>query len=176
MPLREITEQELPAGNQADQIVAPVLQQTAAPKNADEQLLQAGSPAALKAAVDGSKLPPPDSLVEAASFYLGKNSARKFQKYVEGNYEPMADEDFTDQERQFLVNFENKRGRKVLGGAIRYGGPLALMAVPGAQTLGGEMIANVALEGLAQLAEPEKMRPYQIAAEALLMDSAYDLF
>jgi hypothetical protein len=167
MPLREITEQELSTGNQADQIAAPVLQQTAAPKNADEQLLQAGSPAALKAAVDGSKLPPPDSLVEAASFYLGKNSARKFQKYVEGNYEPMADEDFTDQERQFLVNFENKRGRKVLGGAIRYGGPLALMAVPGAQTLGGEMIANVALEGLAQLAEPEKMRPYQIAAEAL---------
>jgi hypothetical protein len=167
MPLREITEQELSAGNQADQIAAPVLQQTAAPKNADEQLLQAGSPAALKAAVDGSNLPPPDSLVEAASFYLGKNSARKFQKYVEGNYEPMADEDFTDQERQFLVNFENKRGRKVLGGAIRYGGPLALMAVPGAQTLGGEMIANVALEGLAQLAEPEKMRPYQIAAEAL---------
>jgi|694.fasta_scaffold15693_6 hypothetical protein len=167
MPLREITEQELSAGNQADQIAAPVLQQTAAPKNADEQLLQAGSPAALKAAVDGSKLPPPDSLVEAASFYLGKNSAKKFQKYVEGNYEPMADEDFTDQERQFLVNFENKRGRKVLGGAIRYGGPLALMAVPGAQTLGGEMIANVALEGLAQLAEPEKMRPYQIAAEAL---------
>lgn len=167
MPLREITEQELSAGNQADQIVAPVLQQTAAPKNADEQLLQAGSPAALKAAVDGSKLPPPDSLVEAASFYLGKNSARKFQKYVEGNYEPMADEDFTDQERQFLVNFENKRGGKVLAGAIRYGGPLALMAVPGAQTLGGEMIANVALEGLAQLAEPEKMRPYQIAAEAL---------
>ena len=167
MPLREITEQELSVGNQADQVAAPVLQQAAAPKNADEQLLQAGSPAALKAAVDGSKLPPPDSLVEAASFYLGKNSARKFQKYVEGNYEPMADEDFTDQERQFLVNFENKRGGKVLAGAIRYGGPLALMAVPGAQTLGGEMISNLALEGLAQLVEPEKMRPYQIAAEVL---------
>ena len=97
----------------------------------------AGSPAALNQAVQQSskvgqqRFQSQDPIVQQADFYLGPDSARKFQKYVAGNYEPLEDEDFTDKERSFLVDYENKRGRKVLGGMVRYGAPLAAGFLPG---------------------------------------------
>jgi hypothetical protein len=108
-----------------------------------------------------------DPLVQQADFYLGADSARKFQKYVSGNYEPLPDEDFTDKERSFLVDYENKRGRKVLGGMVRYGAPLAAGFLPGGQTLAGEAAIGLGSELLAQTLEPEKMRPFQIGAAAI---------
>lgn len=133
----------------------------------------AGSPAALNQAVQQSakvgqqRFQSQDPIVQQADFYLGPDSARKFQKFVAGNYEPLADEDFTDKERSFLVDYENKRGRKVLGGAIRYGGPLAAALIPGGQTLAGEAAIGIGSELIAQTLEPEKMRPFQIAASGV---------
>ena len=132
-----------------------------------------GSMEAVNQAVKGSDLKgaqrfqTQDPLVQQADFYLGPDSARKFQKFVSGNYEPLADEDFTDKERSFLVDYENKRVRKVLGGAIRYGGPLAAALIPGGQTLAGEAAIGIGSEFLAQTMEPEKMRPFQIAASGV---------
>jgi hypothetical protein len=108
-----------------------------------------------------------DPIVQQADFYLGKDSARKFQKYVAGNYEPLEDEDFTDKERQFLADFEGKRARKVAANTVRYGGPLALGFFPGGQTVAGEVLGNIGLELTSQLLEPEKMRPFQIAASGV---------
>ena len=132
-----------------------------------------GSMEAVNQAVKGSDLKgaqrfqTQDPLVQQADFYLGPDSARKFQKFVSGNYEPLADEDFTDKERSFLVDYENKRVRKVLGGAIRYGGPIAAALIPGGQTLAGEAAIGIGSEFLAQTMEPEKMRPFQIAASGV---------
>lgn len=138
------------------------------------QFEDAASPQALNQAVQQSskvgqqRFQSQDPLVQQADFYLGPDSARKFQKYVAGNYEPLPDEDFTDKERQFLADFEGKRARKVSATAVRYGGPLAAAAfVPGGQTLAGEVLANLGSELLAQTLEPEKMRPLQIGAAAI---------
>jgi hypothetical protein len=139
------------------------------------QFEDAASPQALNQAVQQSakvgqqqRFQSQDPLVQQADFYLGRDSARKFQKFVAGNYEPLPDEDFTDKERQFLADFEGKRARKVSATAVRYGGPLAAAAfVPGGQTLAGEVLANLGSELLAQTLEPEKMRPFQIGAAAI---------
>lgn len=138
-----------------------------------ETLEMAGSPAALNQAVQQSakvgqqRLQSQDPLVQQADFYLGPNSARKFQKFVAGNYEPLTDEDFTDQERAFLADYEGKRARKVAANTVRYGGPLALGVLPGGQTVAGEVLGNIGLELTSQLLEPEKMRPFQIAASGV---------
>jgi len=108
-----------------------------------------------------------DPLVQQADFYLGKDSARKFQKFVAGNYEPLPDEDFTDKEREFLVDYDSKRARKVAANTLRYGGPLAAAFVPGGQTLAGEAAIGIGSELLAQTLEPEKMRPFQIGAAGI---------
>ena len=108
-----------------------------------------------------------DPLVQQADFYLGKDSARKFQKFVAGNYEPLPDEDFTDKERQFLVDYDSKRARKVAANTVRYGAPLAAAFIPGGQTLAGEAAIGIGSELLAQTLEPEKMRPFQIAASGI---------
>lgn len=133
----------------------------------------AGSPAALNQAVQQSakvgqqRFQSQDPIVQQADFYLGPDSARKFQKYVSGNYEPLPDEDFTDKERQFLADFEGKRARKVAATAIRYGGPLAGAFLPGGQMAAGEAAISLGSELLAQTLEPEKMRPFQIAASGV---------
>lgn len=133
----------------------------------------AGSPAALNQAVQESakvgqqRFQSQDPLVQQADFYLGPDSARKFQKFVSGNYEPLPDEDFTDKERQFLADFEGKRARKVAATAIRYGGPLAGAFLPGGQMAAGEAAISLGSELLAQTLEPEKMRPFQIAASGV---------
>jgi len=132
-----------------------------------------GSMEAVQKAVKGSDLKgaqrfqSQDPIVQQADFYLGPDSARKFQKFVSGNYEPLPDEDFTDKERQFLADFEGKRARKVAANTVRYGGPLALGFVPGGQTVAGEVLGNIGLELTSQLLEPEKMRPFQIAASGV---------
>lgn len=133
----------------------------------------AGSPAALNQAVQQSakvgqqRFQSQDPIVQQADFYLGPDSARKFQKYVSGNYEPLPDEDFTDKERQFLADFEGKRARKVAATAIRYGGPLVGAFLPGGQMAAGEAAISLGSELLAQTLEPEKMRPFQIAASGV---------
>jgi len=133
----------------------------------------AGSPAALNQAVQQSakvgqqRFQSQDPIVQQADFYLGPDSARKFQKFVAGNYEPLADEDFTDKERSFLADYEGKRARKVVANTIRYGGPLAAAFIPGGQTLAGEAAVGIGTELLAQTLEPEKMRPFQIAASGV---------
>lgn len=133
----------------------------------------AGSAAALNQAVQQSskigqeRFQIQDPLVQQASFYLGPNSARKFQKFVAGNYEPLTDEDFTDQERAFLADYEGKRARKVAATAVRYGGPLAGAFLPGGQMAAGEAAIGIGSELLAQTLEPEKMRPFQIAASGV---------
>ena len=109
-----------------------------------------------------------DPMVQQAGFYLGPDSARKFQKFVAGNYEPMEDEEFTDKERKFFIDYEGKRVKQVGANMVRYGGPLAAAAfIPGAQTLAGGVLTEAASELLAQTLEPEKMRPAQIAAAAI---------
>lgn len=136
-------------------------------------LAELASPAVLKNAVKDSNLKgaqrfqSQDPLVQQADFYLGPDSARKFQKFVAGNYEPLPDEDFTDKERQFLADFEGKRARKVAATAIRYGGPLAGAFLPGGQMAAGEAAIGIGSELLAQTLEPEKMRPFQIAASGV---------
>jgi predicted nucleic acid-binding Zn-ribbon protein len=138
-----------------------------------ETLETVGSLVALNQAVQQSskvgqqRFQSQDPIVQQADFYLGPDSARKFQKFVSGNYEPLADEDFTDKERQFLADFEGKRARKVAANTVRYGGPLALGFVPGGQTVAGEVLGNIGLELTSQLLEPEKMRPFQIAASGV---------
>lgn len=133
----------------------------------------AGSPAALNQAVQQSakvgqqRFQSQDPIVQQADFYLGPDSARKFQKFVAGNYEPLPDEDFTDKERQFLADFEGKRARKVAATAVRYGGPLAAAFLPGGQMAAGEAAISLGSELLAQTLEPEKMRPFQIAASGI---------
>ena len=133
----------------------------------------AGSPAALNQAVQQSakvgqqRFQSQDPIVQQADFYLGPDSARKFQKFVAGNYEPLADEDFTDKERSFLADYEGKRARKVVANTVRYGAPLAAAFVPGGQTLAGEAAIGIGSELLAQTLEPEKMRPFQIAASGV---------
>lgn len=139
-----------------------------------ETLETAGSPVALNQAVQQSakvgqqqRFESQDPLVQQADFYLGKDSARKFQKFVAGNYEPLPDEDFTDKERQFLVDYDAKRARKVAANTVRYGAPLAAAFIPGGQTLAGEAAIGIGSELLAQTLEPEKMRPFQIAASGI---------
>ena len=133
----------------------------------------AGSPAALNQAVQQSakvgqqRFQSQDPIVQQADFYLGPDSARKFQKFVAGNYEPLPDEDFTDKERSFLADYEGKRARKVVANTVRYGAPLAAAFVPGGQTLAGEAAIGIGSELLAQTLEPEKMRPFQIAASGV---------
>jgi hypothetical protein len=113
-----------------------------------------------------------DPLATQAGFYLGPDSARKFQKFVAGNYEPMEDEEFTDKERKFFNDYEGKRVKQVGANMVRYGGPLAAAAfIPGAQTLAGGVLTEAASELLAQTLEPEKMRPAQIAAAAIPIPS-----
>lgn len=170
MPLREITEQEAYSVTQPMSKPSPV----ATPQqNATSQIAELGSPEALQSAVKASNLNAQqrfqiqDPLVQQASFYLGPDSARKFQKFVAGNYEPLTDEDFTDQERAFLADYEGKRARKVAANTVRYGGPLALGVLPGGQTVAGEVLGNIGLELTSQLLEPEKMRPFQIAASGV---------
>lgn len=138
------------------------------------QFEDAASPQALNQAVQQSakvgqqqRFQSQDPLVQQADFYLGKDSARKFQKFVAGNYEPLPDEDFTDRERQFLADYEGKRARKVAATAVRYGAPLAAGFAPGGQTLAGEAFVGLGSELLAQTLEPEKMRPFQIGAAAI---------
>lgn len=108
-----------------------------------------------------------DPLVQQADFYLGKDSARKFQKFVAGNYEPLPDEDFTDKERQFLVDYDSKRARKVAANTVRYGAPLAAAFIPGGQTLAGEAAIGIGSELVSQMLEPEKMRPFQVLASGV---------
>lgn len=108
-----------------------------------------------------------DPLVQQADFYLGKDSARKFQKFVAGNYEPLLDEDFTDKERQFLVDYDAKRARKVAANTVRYGAPLAAAFIPGGQTLAGEAAIGIGSELVSQMLEPEKMRPFQVLASGV---------
>jgi hypothetical protein len=108
-----------------------------------------------------------DPMVQQADFYLGKDSARKFQKFVAGNYEPLPDEDFTDKERQFLVDYDAKRARKVAANTVRYGGPLAAAFIPGGQTLAGEAAIGIGSELVSQMLEPEKMRPFQVLASGV---------
>jgi predicted nucleic acid-binding Zn-ribbon protein len=136
------------------------LNSLASPEATKQAVAQAGQ-------VGQQRFQSQDPLVQQADFYLGRDSARKFQKYVAGNYEPLEDEDFTDKERSFLVDYENKRGRKVLGGMVRYGAPLAAGFLPGGQTLAGETAIGLGSELLAQTLEPEKMRPFQIGAAAI---------
>jgi hypothetical protein len=130
-----------------------------------------GSMEAVQKAVKGSDLKgaqrfqSQDPLVQQADFYLGRDSARKFQKYVAGNYEPLTDEDFTDRERQFLVDYENKRGRKVLGGAIKYGGPLAAQFFPGGQVIAGEMAYPAIANIVGQMVSPDNFSVSEAAAE-----------
>ena len=132
-----------------------------------------GSMEAVQKAVKGSDLKgaqrfqSQDPIVQQADFYLGPDSARKFQKFVAGNYEPLPDEDFTDKERSFLADYEGKRARKVAANTVRYGAPLAAAFVPGGQTLAGEAAIGIGSELLAQTLEPEKMRPFQIAASGV---------
>jgi hypothetical protein len=138
-----------------------------------ETLETAGSPTALNQAVQQSakvgqqRFQSQDPLVQQADFYLGPDSARKFQKFVAGNYEPLPDEDFTDKERQFLADFEGKRARKVAANTVRYGAPIAAAFLPGGQALAAEVGVNLGAELLAQTLEPEKMRPAQIAASGI---------
>jgi hypothetical protein len=139
-----------------------------------ETLETIGSPQALNQAVIKSgqvgqqqRFESQDPLVQQADFYLGKDSARKFQKFVAGNYEPLPDEDFTDKEREFLVDYDSKRARKVAANTLRYGGPLAAAFIPGGQTLAGEAAIGIGSELLAQTLEPEKMRPFQIGAAGI---------
>jgi hypothetical protein len=136
------------------------LNSLASPEATKQAVAQAGQ-------VGQQRFQSQDPLVQQVDFYLGRDSARKFQKYVAGNYEPLEDEDFTDKERSFLVDYENKRGRKVLGGMVRYGAPLAAGFLPGGQTLAGETAIGLGSELLAQTLEPEKMRPFQIGAAAI---------
>jgi len=132
-----------------------------------------GSPEALNQAVKQSsqvgqqRFASQDQLVQQADFYLGKDSARKFQKFVAGNYEPLADEDFTDKERQFLVDYDSKRARKIAASAVRYGGPIVASLAPGGQGVAATTIAGIGSELLAQTLEPEKMRGYQILASGI---------
>jgi hypothetical protein len=138
-----------------------------------ETLETAGSPTALNQAVQQSakvgqqRFQSQDPLVQQADFYLGPDSARKFQKFVAGNYEPLPDEDFTDKERQFLADFDGKRARKVAANTVRYGAPIAAAFLPGGQALAAEVGVNLGAELLAQTLEPEKMRPAQIAASGI---------
>lgn len=138
-----------------------------------ETLETAGSPAALNQAVQQSskvgqqRFQSQDPLVQQADFYLGPDSARKFQKFVAGNYEPLTDEDFSDKERQFLADYEGKRARKVASNVVRYGGPVAGAFLPGGQMAAGEAAIGLGSEFLAQTLEPEKMRPAQIAASGI---------
>ena len=132
-----------------------------------------GSMEAVQQAVKGSDLKgaqrfqSQDPLVQQADFYLGPDSARKFQKFVAGNYEPLTDEDFSDKERQFLADYEGKRARKVAANVVRYGGPIAGAFLPGGQMAAGEAAIGLGSEFLAQTLEPEKMRPAQIAASGI---------
>jgi hypothetical protein len=132
-----------------------------------------GSMEAVQKAVKGSDLKgaqrfqSQDPIVQQADFYLGPDSARKFQKFVAGNYEPLPDEDFTDKERSFLADYEGKRARKVAANTVRYGGPLAAAFLPGGQMAAGEAAISLGSELLAQTLEPEKMRPAQIAASGI---------
>ena len=139
-----------------------------------ETLETAGSPVALNQAVQQSakvgqqqRFESQDPLVQQADFYLGKDSARKFQKFVAGNYEPLPDEDFTDKERQFLVDYDSKRARKVAANTVRYGAPLAAAFIPGGQTLAGEAAIGIGSELVSQMLEPEKMRPFQVLASGV---------
>ena len=108
-----------------------------------------------------------DPLATQAGFYLGADSARKFQKFVDGNYEPMEDEEWSDKERAFYNDYEGKRIKQVGANMVRYGFPTAAAFTPGGQTLAAEALIGVGSEFLAQTLEPEKMRPAQIAAAAI---------
>lgn len=165
-----VFDEEIQAVQQPPALPSTPASQTGKPEIVFED---AGSPAALNQAVQQSskvgqqRFQSQDPLVQQADFYLGKDSARKFQKFVAGNYEPLTDEDFTDQERAFLADYEGKRARKVAATAVRYGGPLAAALIPGGQMAAGEAAIGVGSELLAQTLEPEKMRPFQVVASGV---------
>jgi hypothetical protein len=143
----------------------------AAPSAPQSAMLNAGSPQALNQAVIKSgqvgqqRFQTQDPMVQQADFYLGKDSARKFQKFVAGNYEPLPDEDFTDKERQFLVDYENKRGRKVAGNVLKYGGALAAQFFPGGQVVAGEMAYPAIANIVGQMVSPDKFSFSEAASE-----------
>jgi predicted nucleic acid-binding Zn-ribbon protein len=165
-----VFDEEIQAGQQLPALPST---QTSGMRKPEVVFEDAGSPAALNQAVQQSskvgqqRFQSQDPLVQQADFYLGKDSARKFQKFVAGNYEPLTDEDFTDQERAFLADYEGKRARKVAATAVRYGGPLAAALIPGGQMAAGEAAIGVGSELLAQTLEPEKMRPFQVVASGV---------
>jgi hypothetical protein len=172
----DLTGDSPPTEQELEQVFASVNQQPAAgmaaPSAAPQTaMLNAGSPQALNQArakagtIGQQRFQSQDPLVQQADFYLGRDSARKFQKYVAGNYEPLTDEDFTDRERQFLVDYENKRGRKVLGGAIKYGGPLAAQFFPGGQVIAGEMAYPAIANIVGQMVSPDNFSVSEAAAE-----------
>ena len=130
-----------------------------------------GSMEAVQKAVKGSDLKgaqrfqSQDPIVQQADFYLGPDSARKFQKFVAGNYEPLADEDFTDKERSFLADYEGKRARKVAGNALKYGGALVAPFLPGGQVVAGEMAYPAIANIVGQMVSPDKFSFSEAASE-----------
>lgn len=137
-----------------------VFEDASSPQALNQAVIKAGQ-------VGQQRFQAQDPMVQQADFYLGKDSARKFQKFVAGNYEPLPDEDFTDKERQFLVDYDSKRARKVAANTVRYGGPLAAAFIPGGQTLAGEAAIGIGSELVSQMLEPEKMRPFQVLASGV---------
>jgi len=171
----DLTGDSPPTEQELEQVFSSVNQQPsagmAAPSAPQSAMLNAGSPQALNQAVIKSgqvgqqRFQTQDPMVQQADFYLGKDSARKFQKFVAGNYEPLPDEDFTDKERQFLVDYENKRGRKVAGNVLKYGGALAAQFFPGGQVVAGEMAYPAIANIVGQMVSPDKFSFSEAASE-----------
>jgi len=171
----DLTGDSPPTEQELEQVFSSINQQPsagmAAPSAPQSAMLNAGSPQALNQAVIKSgqvgqqRFQTQDPMVQQADFYLGKDSARKFQKFVAGNYEPLPDEDFTDKERQFLVDYENKRGRKVAGNVLKYGGALAAPFVPGGQVVAGEMAYPAIANIVGQMVSPDKFSFSEAASE-----------
>ena len=171
----DLTGDSPPTEQELEQVFSSVNQQPTAgitaPPAPQSAMLNASSPQALNQAVikagqvGQQRFQSQDPMVQQADFYLGKDSARKFQKFVAGNYEPLPDEDFTDKERQFLVDYENKRGRKVAGNILKYGGALAAPFVPGGQVVAGEMAYPAIANIVGQMVSPDKFSFSEAAAE-----------
>lgn len=171
----DLTGDSPPTEQELEQVFSSVNQQPTAgitaPPAPQSAMLNASSPQALNQAVikagqvGQQRFQSQDPIVQQADFYLGKDSARKFQKFVAGNYEPLPDEDFTDKERQFLVDYENKRVRKVAGNILKYGGALAAPFVPGGQVVAGEMAYPAIANIVGQMVSPDKFSFSEAAAE-----------
>jgi hypothetical protein len=171
----DLTGDSPPTEQELEQVFSSVNQQSsagmAASSTPQSAMLNAGSPQALNQAVIKSgqvgqqRFQTQDPMVQQADFYLGKDSARKFQKFVAGNYEPLPDEDFTDKERKFLVDYENKRGRKVIGNVLKYGGALAAPFIPGGQVVAGEMAYPAIANIVGQMVSPDKFSFSEAASE-----------